>query len=103
MILWKENESELYTENTIQGMERLEEIFMNLTNGRILMRHRVDGSPSIEEKIELSFTDDIGYTAFSIDRKWYEKQHLTDVEKLYHLACADEESDLSDCTGNYYE
>lgn len=58
---------------------------------------------SKEEKIELSFTDDIGYTAFSIDRTWYEKQHLTDVEKLYHLSCADEESDLSDCTGNYYE
>lgn len=60
---------------------------------------------SKEEKIELSFTDDIGYTAFSVYRTWYEKQHLTDtdVEKLYHLACADDESDLTDCTGKYYE
>jgi hypothetical protein len=60
---------------------------------------------SKEEKIELSITDDIGYTAFSVYRTWYEKQHLTDtdVEKLYHLACADDESDLTDCTGKYYE
>lgn len=58
---------------------------------------------SKEEKIELSFTDDIGYTSFSVYRTWYEKQHLTDAEKLYHLACADDESDLIDCTGKYYE
>lgn len=58
---------------------------------------------NIKETIRLNFTDEIGYTEFTVDKKWYEQQNLMDVKQMYNLACSDDNSDLTDCTGKYYE
>lgn len=56
-----------------------------------------------KEKIRLNFTDEIGYTEFMVNKKWYEQQNETDTGKIYHLACDDNNSELTDCTGKYVE
>lgn len=52
-----------------------------------------------------SFVDEIGYTEFAVSSDWF-KNHGSEAETpeaLYHLACADDASQLTDLTGKYYE
>lgn len=52
-----------------------------------------EGSMENQERITLSFTDDIGYTEFKVLKSWYNirKDNMT-VEKMYFVASGDEES-----------
>lgn len=53
----------------------------------------------------LSFVDEIGYTQFSVDAGWYEKQeNKEDIESLFEKATYDEiGSRFKDLTGKYWE
>lgn len=52
-----------------------------------------EGNMENQERITLSFTDDIGYTEFKVLKSWYNihKDNMT-VEKMYFVASGDEES-----------
>lgn len=58
-----------------------------------------------EEQVKvLSFSDEIGFTKFSVDAKWYEKYGgKENVIALLEMASSDEESGFRDLTGKCWE
>ena len=44
--------------------------------------------------VTLSFTDEIGYTEFKVDKTWLESLNIKDPETIYHKACENPDESL---------